>query len=154
MSPAEVEVIVTLPVGLVVPPGKPVAQVSAENRQTDEGHEQAGQSAQPRKELFRQDILRGNQHDEAQSVDPRGMGDGGRQAEDQGMAGCAARTHQIGPDDSLAVAGCEGVGRPKPDGRQQREQPCAGPVQRAIQQVGELVLAEPVGRRGRRFNRL
>ena len=106
---------------LVVVSGRPARVPLQEENETEDGDREPGDRAQPRVEPLRHDVPRGIERQAAQEVDARRVGGGDDESQDHGMPGGAARAHEIGGDDRLAVAGLERMEGAEAHGHHQRQ---------------------------------
>ena len=77
----------------------------SQNGQTQHGDEQPRCQTQPGIELFRKDGPRREEDEQPQRDHPRGVRDGDRQPEEEGVTGRTPAANEIGADHGLAVAG-------------------------------------------------
>ncbi len=111
----------------------------AEQAKSDGGHHDSGQDPEPGVEHGGLDELRGGEHDQPEGEHPGRMGDGGGNAEEEGVARGSARAHQVCAHDGFAVAGRKGVQRAQAGGDEQRNRQHAGTGVRQRGQIGEAV---------------
>jgi hypothetical protein len=94
----------------------------AEHVESEQRHSEAGADAEPWVEMVRNYVFRGVQGDEAERVDARGVCDGHKQAEEQGMGGRSLRPYKVGGHNRFSMSGLERVQTPERNGDQRRRQ--------------------------------
>ena len=107
----------------------------------DRHHQRGGDQVDPGEEVLREDVAGREERHQAERDHPDGVGDGHEQAQQQGVAGGAARPHQVRRHHRLAVAGRQGVQGAPARGQQQ------GDGDHAEREVVVDEAREPAGRR-------
>ncbi len=107
----------------------------------DRHHQRGGDQVDPGEEVLREDVAGREERHQAERDHADGVGDGHEQAQQQGVAGGAARPHQVRRHHRLAVAGRQGVQGAPAHGQQQ------GDHDHAEREVVVHEARQPAGRR-------